>query len=174
MLNPDGVINGNFRTSLIGKDLNRLWDDPKENVCPTIFHTKEMIKKTLVSREIFLFCDFHGHSNKPNFFLYGCPTSRKLRTHSNLTYQEMVLSRIYSGKNDIFDHKSCIYKIALKKMKTARAVVKNELNVELSYCLESSIGYISLGENKFCFFTPKKYLKIGIDFCLSLFDLINK
>lgn len=24
MLNPDGVINGNYRTSLIGRDLNRL------------------------------------------------------------------------------------------------------------------------------------------------------
>jgi len=174
MLNPDGVINGNFRTSLIGKDLNRLWDDPKENYCPTIFYTKEMMKKTLLSREIYLFCDFHGHSNKPNFFLYGCPTSRKLRTQMNLSYQEMILSKIYSTKNDMFDHKSCIYKIVLKKMKTARAVVKNELNIEFSYCLESSIGYISIGEKKFSFFTPKYYNKIGCDFCISLNDLTNK
>ncbi len=174
MLNPDGVINGNFRTSLIGKDLNRLWDEPKENFCPTIFHTKEMIKKTLLSREVYLFCDFHGHSNKPNFFLYGCPTSRKLRTQLNLSYQEMVLSRIYSGKNDMFDHKSCIYKIAQKKMKTARAVVKNELNIDFSFCLESSIGYISIGENKSCFYTPSFYNKIGYDFCVSLHDLVNK
>ena len=174
MLNPDGVINGNFRTSLIGKDLNRLWDDPKENICPTIFYTKEMIKKTILSREVFIFCDFHGHSNKPNFFLYGCPTSRRLRNIGNLAFQEMILPRIFSGKNDMFDNKSCIYKIALKKLKTARAVVRNDLSVDLSYCLESSIGCVSIGVNKFEFFTPKYYMKIGHDFCSSINDLCNK
>ena len=35
MINPDGVVAGNYRTSLIGKDLNRLYmqseyDDKKE------------------------------------------------------------------------------------------------------------------------------------------------
>ena len=30
MINPDGVVSGNYRTSFIGKDLNRLFlpDDP--------------------------------------------------------------------------------------------------------------------------------------------------
>jgi hypothetical protein len=174
MLNPDGVINGNFRTSLVGKDLNRLWDEPKENFSPTIYYTKEMMKKTLESREIYLFCDFHGHSNKPNFFLYGCPTSRKNKVQFNLGYHEMILPRIFGEKNDIFDQRSCIYKVIVKKMKTARAVVRNELSIDLSYCLESSIGYISIGDNKFKFFTPTLYNKIGFDFCLSLRDLLIK
>lgn len=174
MLNPDGVINGNFRTSLIGKDLNRLWDDPRENICPTIFYTKEMIKKTLLSRDIFIYCDFHGHSNKPNFFLYGCPSNKKVKINSNYNFHEIILSKIYSNKNDIFDHKSCIYKIVAKKLKTARAVIKTEFNIDLSYCLESSIGHISIGEKKFDFFTPKLYEKIGKDFCLSIFELQDK
>ncbi len=28
MLNPDGVINGNYRCSLSGSDLNRRWKSP--------------------------------------------------------------------------------------------------------------------------------------------------
>jgi hypothetical protein len=28
MLNPDGVIHGNYRCSLAGIDLNRVWDNP--------------------------------------------------------------------------------------------------------------------------------------------------
>jgi len=174
MLNPDGVINGNFRTSLIGKDLNRLWDDPRENICPTIFFTKEMIKKTLLSRDIFLFCDFHGHSNKPNFFLYGCPSNKKIKINSAYNFLEMIIAKFYSIKNDIFDHKSCIYKIIAKKLKTARAVLKNEFNIDLSYCLESSIGHITIGEKKSDFLTPKIYEKIGRDFCLSIFELQEK
>jgi murein tripeptide amidase MpaA len=30
MLNPDGVINGNYRTSLAGCDLNRRWKNPHQ------------------------------------------------------------------------------------------------------------------------------------------------
>jgi len=44
MLNPDGVIVGNYRTSLIGTDLNRRWKTPNKMLHPTIFHTKHMIK----------------------------------------------------------------------------------------------------------------------------------
>lgn len=29
MVNPDGVIHGNYRTSLAGCDLNRRWKKPK-------------------------------------------------------------------------------------------------------------------------------------------------
>jgi murein tripeptide amidase MpaA len=43
MLNPDGVINGNYRCSLLGCDLNRRWKYPSEMLHPTIFHTKSLI-----------------------------------------------------------------------------------------------------------------------------------
>lgn len=179
MLNPDGVINGNFRTCVNGKDLNRMWCDVRENMCPTIYYTKEMIKKTLQSREVFVFCDFHGHSNKNNFFLYGCNTSKKIKSTISQKlktngYQEMVLSKIYQSKNSYFDPVSCIYKIVQSKLKTARAVIKNEFNIDFSYCLESSIGSITLGENKNTFFTPEMYHKIGVDFCKSLLELSSK
>ena len=36
MLNPDGVINGCYRNNLLGKDLNRLWSEPRTNISPTI------------------------------------------------------------------------------------------------------------------------------------------
>jgi murein tripeptide amidase MpaA len=37
MLNPDGVINGNYRCSLAGCDLNRRWKFPNKNLHPTIY-----------------------------------------------------------------------------------------------------------------------------------------
>lgn len=40
MLNPDGVINGNYRCSLAGCDLNRRWKQPSKVLHPTIYHTK--------------------------------------------------------------------------------------------------------------------------------------
>lgn len=40
MLNPDGVIAGNYRCSLAGVDLNRTYRDPPKELYPTIYHTK--------------------------------------------------------------------------------------------------------------------------------------
>lgn len=42
MLNPDGVINGNYRTSLAGVDLNRRWAEPSKKLHPVIHHTKQV------------------------------------------------------------------------------------------------------------------------------------
>lgn len=44
MLNPDGVINGNYRCSLAGCDLNRRWKNPSKVIHPTIYHTKKLVK----------------------------------------------------------------------------------------------------------------------------------
>ena len=71
MLNPDGVIIGNYRCSLAGVDLNRQWLAPNSRTFPTNYHTKVMMKKTLDSRPIFFFCDYHGHSTNMNLFMFG-------------------------------------------------------------------------------------------------------
>ncbi len=40
MLNPDGVIYGNYRCSLLGVDLNRRWINPSKILHPSIFYSK--------------------------------------------------------------------------------------------------------------------------------------
>ena len=71
MVNPDGVINGNTRCSLAGVDLNRVWIDPSQKQHPTIFCIKQLLRQMQGERELFLFCDLHGHSRKKNMFMYG-------------------------------------------------------------------------------------------------------
>ena len=72
MLNPDGVIYGNYRCSLLGVDLNRRWLAPSRILHPTIYYTKRMIKVLSEVQEITLFVDLHGHSRKRDSFMYGC------------------------------------------------------------------------------------------------------
>ncbi len=62
MLNPDGVINGNYRCSLAGCDLNRRWKNPSKVLHPTIYHTKKLVKSLHAERSCVMFCDLHGHS----------------------------------------------------------------------------------------------------------------
>ncbi len=72
MINPDGVIIGNYRCSLTGRDLNRNYKTVLKEAFPSVFHTREMIRKLNEEREIVLYCDLHGHSRKNNVFIYGC------------------------------------------------------------------------------------------------------
>ena len=64
MLNPDGVINGNYRCSLAGCDLNRRWKQPHKKLHPVIYNTKKLIKQLHQERGVVLYCDLHGHSRK--------------------------------------------------------------------------------------------------------------
>ena len=45
MLNPDGVIHGNYRCSLAGRDLNRRWREPCDILFPEIYYAKKMIRE---------------------------------------------------------------------------------------------------------------------------------
>ena len=45
MLNPDGVIYGNYRCSLLGRDLNRTWDKPNKILHPTIHYAKNLVRQ---------------------------------------------------------------------------------------------------------------------------------
>ena len=52
MLNPDGVIVGNYRTSLAAVDLNRVHKSPRADLFPTIYHTKMMIQQFMKERDV--------------------------------------------------------------------------------------------------------------------------
>jgi murein tripeptide amidase MpaA len=71
MLNPDGVINGNYRCSLAGQDLNRRWKNTLKNLHPENFAVKRLIRSFKKERDIVLYCDLHGHSRRKNIFMYG-------------------------------------------------------------------------------------------------------
>ena len=73
MINPDGVVAGNYRTSLFGKDLNRTYNTTRRFAFPETFHLLELIKdlKTKYKQKLNVFIDLHGHSVKKNIFMYG-------------------------------------------------------------------------------------------------------
>jgi hypothetical protein len=78
MLNPDGVINGNYRCSLAGCDLNRKWSNPDPQRHPTIFSTKALIADLVRHRKVGFVLDLHGHSRKKGIFIYGCVPDKRL------------------------------------------------------------------------------------------------
>ncbi|KAJ3104350.1 Cytosolic carboxypeptidase 2 [Phlyctochytrium planicorne] len=86
MLNPDGVIVGNYRCNILGYDLNRQWKPSSTEWSvkntPEIHAVKSMIARTSAVRDISLYCDLHGHNRKQGIFIYGCHNNNSNATPS--------------------------------------------------------------------------------------------
>lgn len=165
MLNPDGVIIGNYRCSLSGNDLNRQWKSPSPRLHPEIFAVKEMFEKTLKCREVFWYVDCHGHSRKKNTFMYGC--NNKSASGYN-KYKEKVIPFMFSYNNESFSFKDCNFTVQKAREGTARYVIHNEYNVVNSYTLEASFFGADKGLYQDCHFTPTQLYDMGKSFWLTL------
>ena len=106
MVNPDGVINGNYRASLSGDDLNRRWISPRRSLHPEVYALKELLRKASTKHGVELFVDLHGHSKKPNVFAYGC-------SHTGLgaPVYECVSPSILSRLEENFKLEGCSFKV---------------------------------------------------------------
>jgi murein tripeptide amidase MpaA len=71
MLNIDGVVVGNYRSSFAGSDLNRQYMAPDKRLHPTIYSLKKLIRTTQKTTSVLAFVDMHGHSKKKSVFMYG-------------------------------------------------------------------------------------------------------
>jgi len=167
MLNPDGVIHGNYRCSLAGVDLNRRWAKPSKKLNPSIYYTKQMIRKLQETREVFVFCDIHGHSRKKNAFMYGCES----RIRQGQQFHECILPKMLSQKAEIFSYDDCSFVVPKSKEGCGRVVAARELGILFAYTLEASFCGASFGRHQDAHFTPRHFEQLGHAFCETLCEL---
>jgi predicted deacylase len=72
MVNPDGVIHGNYRCSLSGRDLNRRWKESCKELFPEVYYIRNHIFDIAKKRSVKMILDLHGHTRKKKVFVYGC------------------------------------------------------------------------------------------------------
>ncbi|KAK1789809.1 hypothetical protein P4O66_015693 [Electrophorus voltai] len=98
MLNPDGVVVGNYRCSLAGRDLNRNYRSLLRDSFPCVWYTRNMVKRLLAERKVVLYCDFHGHSRKNNVFMYGCNDQKDASLHLQERIFPLMMSKNATDK----------------------------------------------------------------------------
>ena len=138
MLNPDGVVYGNYRCSLLGCDLNRKWEKPNRLLHPTIFHSKQLIRHMHAERKVVLFCDLHGHSRKQNAFFYGCSYKNYEQEGRIKNAQLRIIPLLCCQRSNLFSLKDSRFNIEKCKESTARVVIFKEMNIMNSFTLECS------------------------------------
>ncbi|KAL0218314.1 hypothetical protein RCL1_009162 [Eukaryota sp. TZLM3-RCL] len=166
MLNPDGVIVGNYRCHLAGHDLNRHWTEPSKKLNPTIFHAKQMIKRFCEDREVLLFLDLHGHSRKKNIFVYGCEN----KNNFELRLLEKVFPRLLHQNSTAFSFTDCCFKVQKSKQNSARVVVWRELGVLNSFTMEASFCGANFGKLSGYHFNTTHLQEMGKHFCDTILD----
>ena len=143
MTNPDGVIAGNYRTSLSGNDLNRQFLSPNPKLHPTVDSIKKLCAAIMSharqSDPIAGFIDIHGHSRKKSVFMYG----PHYPLHNERYLKSKVLPKILDDKTQMFRFYSCKFRIEKSKIKTARVVLFKEFGIMNCFTLEASFhGFI--------------------------------
>ncbi|XP_053256468.1 cytosolic carboxypeptidase 2 isoform X7 [Podarcis raffonei] len=169
MLNPDGVIVGNYRCSLAGRDLNRNYRTVLKEFFPCIWHTRAMIKRVLEDREVLLYCDFHGHSRKNNIFMYGCNNKY---AQERLFHERIFPLMLSKNIPDKFSFNSCKFQVQKCKEGTGR-VVMWRMGIVNSYTMESTFSGTTLGNNNNSHFTYEDLKSLGYHVCDTLLDFCD-
>ncbi|KAI4492979.1 hypothetical protein M0802_009816 [Mischocyttarus mexicanus] len=171
MLNPDGVIVGNNRCSLSGKDLNRQYRTVMRESYPSVWHTKLMIRRLLEECGVTIYCDLHAHSRKHNIFVYGCESKR---TGCNAKLSEQIFPlMLHKNAADKFSFENCKFHVEKGKEGTGR-VVAWSMGVQNSYTMEASMGGSRLGSRSGTHFSTQDYEQIGKAFCETLLDFSDQ
>ena len=149
MINVDGVIAGNYRTSMSGNDLNRRYLEPNPRLHPEVSSVKNLIHKLVFgssgndgfgnvadsqAEDVIAFVDMHGHSRKKNTFIYG----PQFALSSEKYYRTRLIPKLLSEETSKFRFHSCQFKNEPEKRKTARIVFARDYGVQNCYTLEAS------------------------------------
>ena len=143
MMNPDGVVAGNFRTSYSGKDLNRQFHRLSRHVFPEAYYLDRLaksLKKEYGNRLVYYF-DFHGHSTKTNLFCYG---PDHLRANSYYL-KARAFAKLVEQKDAIFSYQKCLFSISESKKNTGRASMLRKARIPMSFTFEMSNGLYETG-----------------------------
>lgn len=81
MVNPDGIISGNYRCNTQGKDMNRCFfadDDPEAKMRLTeVEHIRRFMEENFSKKvpekkaRLAMFLDIHAHSGARDIFIYA-------------------------------------------------------------------------------------------------------
>lgn len=168
MLNIDGVIEGFYRVSLSGNDLNRMWENPDAVIHPVILNTKKLFKKLSSERNVVIALDFHGHSRLDGTFAFGCPNDG-----TDIVHCEKIYPRIVSLLCNKFSWRHCVFSYPEDRSGAGRIIIRTELNVVQSFTIETSFGGVFSGENVEYLYDGELWEDVGAQCCNGIYSFIQ-
>ena len=159
-MNPDGVVNGNYRYNTAGLDLNRQWDNANQATEPTVYAiTQAMLADfNTPGAKIAFFADLHCFSSRRNNFIF-------YNQHpSNFDENDLIETflRTFEGINDDFS-----YADSSGSTPVTGLVAKNwaylNLNRTPAVTFETSYQDVDHGTFNGQYITIDRYMQLGED-----------
>ncbi|KAK0424500.1 hypothetical protein QR680_008696 [Steinernema hermaphroditum] len=184
MLNPDGVINGNHRLSLAGRDLNRVWCEPGR-LYPTIRSTKALVQYSVdrLGKTPYVYVDLHGHSRQWNVFMFGNnPVQSRKESDKNLLEKKegksfAILPERMNKISPSFSLQQCTFAVQENKAGSARIALWRDFSIPRCYTMESTYcGFNSSSADKY----TKKQIglneleEVGRHLCMAILSVKEK
>ncbi|XP_045026348.1 cytosolic carboxypeptidase 6 isoform X2 [Daphnia magna] len=169
MINPDGVFNGNERSSMVGADLNRVWNDYSEFFHPTVKAAMDAIRHLdeQPDSNLEFILDLHAHHSLLGTFLYGNSYDDFLRFERHLLF-----GKIYSQTVEDFCMGNCMYNKDNLKAGTARRylshAVKEHVNVYSFFI--SMMGFQLPNSTDIHLYDEEGYQRAGRNLARALFE----
>ena len=159
MLNPDGVVLGNYRSSLMGFDLNRFWNEPSPWAHPSIVATKQLLLDMDEDQQTSLdfYIDLHAHSTAMSGFMYG-----NFYDEEDRLEQHSVFPRLLSTNAEDFSYSSTSFNQDAFKAGTGRRTFGTCLSEQTnSYTLEVSFYCYTNKSSTIIPYSEDGYIKLG-------------
>jgi len=168
MLNPDGVVLGNYRCSLMGFDLNRYWHEPSPWAHPSIVATKQLLLDMNEDPQTSLdfYIDLHAHSTAMNGFMYGNVYEEEERFD-----QHSVFPRLLCSNAEDFSYSNTSFNRDALKAGTGRRTLGSCLSEHSNcYTLEVSFFCYINGTSNLVPYTEEGFLKLGNNVARTFLD----
>ncbi|KAL1493057.1 hypothetical protein ABEB36_011196 [Hypothenemus hampei] len=160
MLNPDGVFLGNYRSTVLGTDLNRSWHVANQWLHPTIKAVIDFLTILDKSKDFQLdfVVDIHAHSTLTGCFIYGNTYDDVYRYERHILFPKILANTAddYAASNTMFNSDN-------NKIGTARRFLCSLLSDKVNcYSFEVSIFGYKLKNNEVIIpYTEESYMRCG-------------
>jgi hypothetical protein len=146
IVNPDGVVNGNYRCNCQGKDMNRHFfanhDDEADKIgrCIEVELIRDYLKNQIPAGEtnpLKLFLDIHAHSKDASIFSYAPVPENAWDVMETKRWSEIL-----DSMSPYFKLENCTFKNEKYKRNCARLGIFRDFELTNSYTIETSCyGY---------------------------------
>ncbi|CAL4064990.1 unnamed protein product, partial [Meganyctiphanes norvegica] len=171
MINPDGVHLGNYRSSVIGQDLNRLWGNPSHFGHPTVYAMRNLIMTLNEAPwcELDLVLDIHAHTSLLGTFVYGNSYDDVYRHERHIVFPKMMSHACpdYCADNTIYN------KDPAKAQSARRWLCENLKDNSNVYSIHTSIYGYKNGHGRIIPYTEDSYLGVGGNLVKAILDYYN-
>jgi hypothetical protein len=168
MINPDGVVLGNYRDNSLGINLNRVWHEPSEETSPEIVAVRRQIDAWVDGGNPYqLFIDFHSDSSASSHYAFHPDASAATPLYAD--------GEDYHG--DVRKFLALVAQVSPEFNPNEGPSAADDVGISyhqqrvsrgvLGFIPEGCYGLIKFGPNAGNFITPREHRIVGEAFAIA-------